>query len=149
MPSLEVLERSDWLARSVLEVEELFDEPFAEALRPPERSWELPSPELVFPDAPRPSLRSLPSVVLLELRSLPLVGSLRPCDAPYPDPPEVAIESLSVTGSVRAAELSVPASPCMRSVRLGLDEPVDPDDPDDDPADWLRPPWLSRFPWLD
>jgi hypothetical protein len=48
------------------------DEPFVEALRPPwpERSRELLRPELVLPDAPRPSLRLLllsPTVFSSEL----------------------------------------------------------------------------------
>ena len=51
----------------------LLDEPLFEALRPPERSCELPRPELVLPEAPSPSLRSLLSPMLLELRSLELV----------------------------------------------------------------------------
>ncbi|MEO5569223.1 MAG: hypothetical protein ABIR92_12065 [Gemmatimonadaceae bacterium] len=82
MPSLGLLEGSVWEERSGLELDELFDEPFDEELRPPERSCELPRPELVFPDAPRPSLRSLLSPMLLELRSLPVVLSLLPCEAP-------------------------------------------------------------------
>lgn len=144
MPSLELLEGSDWDERSVSapdEVfEELFVEPFDEALRPPERSCELPRPELVFPDAPRPSLRSLLSPMLLAPRSLSLEVSVRPCEAPYPEPPDVEAASLSEVGSVRVTELSDSASPCVRPVRLGFDEPVDPDDPDVAPADWLRSP---------
>ena len=53
MPSLERLDES-----FMPSLEEL-DEPFDEALRPsrPERSCELLRPELVLPEAPRPSLR--------------------------------------------------------------------------------------------
>ena len=77
MPELPDEERSPLEdERSLLDDErsllELDDEPFEEALRPPERSCELPRPELVLPEAPRPSLRSLRSPMLLELRSLPL-----------------------------------------------------------------------------
>jgi hypothetical protein len=54
MPSLERLDDESLMPS----LEEL-DEPFDEALRPPrpERSCELPRPELVLPEAPRPSLR--------------------------------------------------------------------------------------------
>lgn len=67
---LELLEPPDALIpRSLeLELEELpDDEPLFEALRPPwpERSCELPSPELVLPEAPRPSLRSVLLPLLL------------------------------------------------------------------------------------
>ena len=52
-----------------LELEEL--EPLFEALRPPERSCELLRPELVLPDAPRPSLRDEVLLsVLLEFEAL-------------------------------------------------------------------------------
>ena len=61
IPSLELLEGSDWDEPSELEFEERFDEPLDEALRPPERSCALARPELVFPDAPRPSLSRPPS----------------------------------------------------------------------------------------
>jgi hypothetical protein len=48
--------------------------------------------------------------------------------------------------SLRVDELPMPSSPWLpRSVRLVLDDPVepeDPDEPDDEPADWLRPLWL-------
>jgi hypothetical protein len=70
----ELDDRSDVDERS--ELEELEDEPFAEALSPPwpERSCELPRPELVLPEAPRPSLRLLLSPLLLDDESpvLPL-----------------------------------------------------------------------------
>ena len=67
---LELLEPDDALSPSPrsLEVElEELDEPFDEALRPPwpERSCELPRPELVLPEAPRPSLRLALSVLPL------------------------------------------------------------------------------------
>jgi hypothetical protein len=73
MPSLELPD--DPLMPSELEelaLEEPFeelDDPFVEAFRPPwpERSWELPRPEFVLPEAPRPSLRLLLSVLLPEL----------------------------------------------------------------------------------
>ena len=76
------VERSwlDEVERSLLDDE---DDPFDDALSPPwpERSCELPRPELVLPEAPRPSLRLLLSPMLLELRSLPLVlRSLEPAD---------------------------------------------------------------------
>ena len=57
---------------SLLVLEEPFEElvePLDEALKPPwpERSCELPRPELVLPEAPRPSLRLLLSVLPLVL----------------------------------------------------------------------------------
>ena len=65
---LELLEPDEALRPSLrsLELEEL-DEPFVEALRPPwpERSCELPRPELVLPEAPRPSFRLSLSVRLV------------------------------------------------------------------------------------
>ena len=62
------------VARSLPLVLLLPDEPLVEALRPcePERSCELPSPELVLPDAPSPSLRLLLSPTVLDSRSLPV-----------------------------------------------------------------------------
>jgi hypothetical protein len=68
----ELDDRSVLDARSELEefeeLDELEDEPFAEALSPPwpERSCELPRPELVLPEAPRPSLRLLLSPLVLD-----------------------------------------------------------------------------------
>ena len=67
---LELLEPDEALSPSPrsLEVElEELDEPFVEALSPPwpERSCELPRPELVLPEAPRPSLRLALSVLTL------------------------------------------------------------------------------------
>jgi hypothetical protein len=64
----ELDEPDDALRPRSLELEEFDEEPLFEALRPPwpERSCELPRPELVLPEAPRPPLREL----LLEL--LPL-----------------------------------------------------------------------------
>jgi len=67
---LELEEPDDALMPRSLELDvldELDDEPLVEALRPPwpERSCELPRPELVLPDASRPSLRSL-LLLLLE-----------------------------------------------------------------------------------
>ena len=61
------LEPEEALSPRSLELEELDDEPLFEALMPPcpERSCELPRPELVLPDAPRPSLRSVRSVLPL------------------------------------------------------------------------------------
>jgi hypothetical protein len=43
------------------------DEPLDEALRPPDRSCELLRPEFVLPEAPRPSLRSVESPLVLLL----------------------------------------------------------------------------------
>ena len=74
MPELPDEERSPLEdERSLLDDErsllELDDEPFEEALRPPERSCELPRPELVLPEAPRPSLL-LPELLLVLLPRL-------------------------------------------------------------------------------
>jgi hypothetical protein len=92
---LELLEPDEALRPSLrsLELEEL-DEPFVEALRPPwpERSCELPRPELVLPDAPRPSLR-----LSLSERSV--------FDALYPDSFDEDDSSL------RVEELPMPSSP--------------------------------------
>ena len=74
-PSLERLDEPlmPSSVRDVARSLSLDDDPLDEALRPsePERSCDLPRPELVLPDAPRPSLRVLLSPTLLELRSLP------------------------------------------------------------------------------
>ena len=86
IPSLELLELEPLepldrepddalMPSSLREVERslpLVDEPFVEALSPPDRSCEFSRPELVLPEAPSPSLRVLLSPTLLELRS-PLV----------------------------------------------------------------------------
>ena len=56
-----LLEPDDALRPRSLELEEPDDEPLFEALKPPwpERSCELPRPELVLPEAPSPSFRSV------------------------------------------------------------------------------------------
>jgi hypothetical protein len=67
------------------ELEEPEDEPLVEALSPPwpERSCELPRPELVLPDAPRPLLRSLLDPLLLSpLVLLLLLLPVLPLEAP-------------------------------------------------------------------
>ena len=127
----------------------LLDEPFVEALRPsePERSCELPRPELVLPDAPSPSLRLLLSPMLLELRSLVLEARSLPVvlrsrvlsEALNPS----AFDAAESESWVRVEELPMPSSPWLpRSVRLVPDEPEDPDEPEVEPADWLRSLWL-------
>jgi hypothetical protein len=68
-PRLELLDPDDALMPPprLLELDEPeLDEPLFEALRPPwpERSCELPRPELVLPDAPRPSFREELSLLL-------------------------------------------------------------------------------------
>jgi hypothetical protein len=81
----EALSPSPWFA---------LDDPFVDAFRlpEPERSWELPRPEFVLPEAPRPSLRVLLSPTLL-LRSLDWLAlsfdeELPPDDElPLPDAP--------------------------------------------------------------
>jgi hypothetical protein len=129
-PRLELLDPDEALMppSRLLELDELEPvEPLFEALRPPwpERSCELPRPEFVLPDAPRPSLRE----------DVPLL--LPAFEALYPDSFDEDESSL------RVAELPMPSSPWLpRSVRLvPEDEPEDPDEPVE-PADWLRPLWL-------